>query len=135
MKILINDDECSSTITARYRFPGRLLYPALGGALDNIMGDPEKGLVSGQTESKLDDSLKGKRCFIILSPNTGDRGYRAECPQLPGCASQGETVEKALEMIKVAIRRHLEVCKNRGRPRATQEEKGQSSYRFSSRKR
>jgi predicted RNase H-like HicB family nuclease len=32
-----------------------------------------------------------------------------ECPSLPGCSSQGDTVEEALEMIKDAIDGHLEV--------------------------
>jgi predicted RNase H-like HicB family nuclease len=32
---------------------------------------------------------------------------------LPGCASQGDTVEEALEMIKDAIEGHLEVVKEK----------------------
>ena len=30
-------------------------------------------------------------------------------PILPGCASQGDTIEEALEMIKDAIKGHMEV--------------------------
>ncbi len=33
-----------------------------------------------------------------------------ECPALPGCASQGDTEEEALIMIKDAIEGHLEVA-------------------------
>lgn len=33
-----------------------------------------------------------------------DFGYVAHCPAIPGCHSQGETIEKAIENIKDAIR-------------------------------
>jgi antitoxin HicB len=39
---------------------------------------------------------------VILEPDeTG--GYVVSCPSLPGCYSQGETVEEALANIKEAI--------------------------------
>ncbi len=38
-----------------------------------------------------------------------DEGYSVSCPSLPGCASQGETEEEALENIRDAIREYLEV--------------------------
>jgi predicted RNase H-like HicB family nuclease len=38
-----------------------------------------------------------------------DEGYSVSCPSLPGCASQGDTEEEALENIKDAIREYLEV--------------------------
>ena len=39
---------------------------------------------------------------VILEPDeTG--GYVISCPSLPGCYSQGETIEQALENIKEAI--------------------------------
>ncbi|MCJ7833480.1 MAG: type II toxin-antitoxin system HicB family antitoxin [Deltaproteobacteria bacterium] len=37
-----------------------------------------------------------------------DFGYVAHCPAIPGCHSQGETMEEALENIKDAIRGCLE---------------------------
>jgi predicted RNase H-like HicB family nuclease len=44
---------------------------------------------------------------VILHPDeTG--GYWTEVPALPGCGSQGETVEEALEMTKDAIGLWLE---------------------------
>jgi len=36
-----------------------------------------------------------------------DEGYAISCPGLPGCWSQGETEEKALENIKDAITTYL----------------------------
>jgi predicted RNase H-like HicB family nuclease len=37
-----------------------------------------------------------------------DEGYAICCPGLPGCWSQGETEEEALENIKDAIQAYLE---------------------------
>jgi predicted RNase H-like HicB family nuclease len=38
----------------------------------------------------------------------GEDGYWvAECPSLPGCISQGETKEKAIENIREAIRGYV----------------------------
>ncbi len=54
-------------------------------------------------------SVKGKTYDVILHPDSDGGGFWVECPSLPGCASQGETVEESLEMIKDAIKGHLEV--------------------------
>jgi predicted RNase H-like HicB family nuclease len=51
-----------------------------------------------------------KRKFkTILHTDVQDGGYWIECPELPGCSSQGDSVEEALDMIKDAIKGHLEV--------------------------
>lgn len=39
-----------------------------------------------------------------------------ECPSIPGCVSQGETREKALENLKEAISLCLEVREEKGLP-------------------
>ena len=36
-----------------------------------------------------------------------DEGYSVSCPGLPGCWSQGDTEEEALENIRVAIEEYL----------------------------
>jgi len=46
---------------------------------------------------------------VSLHPDLEDGSFWLECPELPGCASQGDTIEEALEMIKDAIKGHLEV--------------------------
>ena len=38
-----------------------------------------------------------------------EEGYHVWCPDLPGCASQGETREEAIENIQDAIAVYLEV--------------------------
>lgn len=40
---------------------------------------------------------------VILTPDLEDGGYTAECPAIPGCISEGETVEEALANIKEAL--------------------------------
>jgi antitoxin HicB len=44
---------------------------------------------------------------VILEPDENG-GYIVTCPSLPGCYSQGESVEEALENIKEAIALCLE---------------------------
>ncbi len=43
------------------------------------------------------------------------KGYVADVPELPGCMSQGKTVEKALENAKEAISLYLEVSPRKKR--------------------
>ncbi|MFY9167767.1 MAG: type II toxin-antitoxin system HicB family antitoxin, partial [Desulfomonilia bacterium] len=45
------------------------------------------------------------------APDTEDGGYWAECPEIPGCVSQGDTIRETLEMIKDAIDGCLNVIK------------------------
>jgi predicted RNase H-like HicB family nuclease len=40
---------------------------------------------------------------VILYPDPEDGGWVAEVPSLPGCLSQGDTREEALENIRDAI--------------------------------
>ena len=56
---------------------------------------------------------------VILEP--GENGYIvAHCPALPGCVSQGKTVDQALENIKDAIQGCLEVLNERAVAKAKQ---------------
>jgi len=50
-----------------------------------------------------------RRFKVILHPDLEDGGYWVECPELSGCSSQGDSVEEALDMIRDAIKGHLEV--------------------------
>lgn len=43
---------------------------------------------------------------VVLHPS--DEGFAVSCPGLPGCWSQGETDEEAIENIKEAIREYLD---------------------------
>lgn len=48
------------------------------------------------------------RYTIILTPDEDDGGYTAECPAIPGCISEGDTVEEALANIREALEGCLE---------------------------
>ena len=69
-----------------------------------------KGKTSKITRDRTYMVNVAKRRFkVILHPDLEDGGYWVECPELPGCSSQGDSVEEALDMIKDAIKGHLEV--------------------------
>jgi predicted RNase H-like HicB family nuclease len=60
------------------------------------------------------NSLPTRRT-VLLYPD--EDGYIiAEVPSLPGCLSQGETREEALQNIQEAIALHIEVLQERGQP-------------------
>ncbi|MCX9083596.1 MAG: type II toxin-antitoxin system HicB family antitoxin [Candidatus Methanoperedens sp.] len=45
---------------------------------------------------------------VVLEEDEEVGGYVVSCPSLPGCFSQGDTMEEALENIKEAIQACLE---------------------------
>ncbi|HEX8397964.1 MAG TPA: type II toxin-antitoxin system HicB family antitoxin [Pyrinomonadaceae bacterium] len=54
--------------------------------------------------------------FIVTIDRDEDGVWIIECPSIPGCVSQGETKEQALENIKEAIELCLEVRAEKGLP-------------------
>lgn len=51
---------------------------------------------------------------IVIHP-ADKGGYWTEVPLLPGCYSQGETIEEVLRNIKEAIDTHVEALRGDGR--------------------
>lgn len=49
------------------------------------------------------------RFKVVLTPDPDEGGFTVSVPALPGCLSQGDTQEEALENIREAIELHLEV--------------------------
>ncbi|MFZ3059541.1 MAG: type II toxin-antitoxin system HicB family antitoxin [Candidatus Methanoperedens sp.] len=49
--------------------------------------------------------------YTVLVYKAEEGGYWAEVPALPGCYSQGETIEETMKNIKEAIESHLMVLK------------------------
>lgn len=53
---------------------------------------------------------------IVLKPDVEDGGWNVEVPSLPGCFSQGETVEQAVENARDAIQTWIESARAHGDP-------------------
>ena len=58
--------------------------------------------------------LEGGMEYKVLIHKAEEGGYRAEVPALPGCFSQGETVEEALKNVREAIEAHLQALREEG---------------------
>ena len=53
---------------------------------------------------------------VIFTFDPEYQGYVAEVPALPGCLSQGKTLDEAVANIRDAIRGYLYVQEKRGNP-------------------
>ncbi len=53
---------------------------------------------------------------VVLTPDREDGGYVVTVPSLPGCISEGDTVEEALVNAKEAISVYLDYLKDKGEP-------------------
>ncbi|MEA2035426.1 MAG: type II toxin-antitoxin system HicB family antitoxin [Euryarchaeota archaeon] len=60
--------------------------------------------------------------YTILIYRAEEGGFWAEVPVLPGCYSQGETVEETMENVKEAIEAHLLALKEEKEEVPTEEE-------------
>ncbi len=60
--------------------------------------------------------------YSVVVHEAEEGGYWVEVPALPGCASQGESVEETLENVKDAIKLYLEVLQEDGAPVPKDEE-------------
>jgi len=54
--------------------------------------------------------------YRILIERDEDGIFIAECPNLPGCISQGKTRQEVIENIRDAIQGYLESLKNHNEP-------------------
>ncbi len=52
--------------------------------------------------------------YSVIAHEAEEGGYWVEVPALPGCYSQGETLEEALENVKEAIDLYLEALRKQG---------------------
>ncbi len=53
---------------------------------------------------------------VVITPDPEDGGFVAECPSIPGCVSQGDTIEEAVANIRDAIEGCLAVLREAGEP-------------------
>jgi len=56
------------------------------------------------------------RYEIIIYWSDEDQAYIAEVPELPGCAADGPTYQKALTQAEIVIGEWIETAKELGRP-------------------
>lgn len=85
---------------------GQLVFSIAIGPLLNDL----KGKIREVEKKKMFTVDIGKnRYAVVLHHDKEEGGFWVECPELPGCLSQGETVEEALSMIQDSIRGHLVV--------------------------
>lgn len=84
--------------------------------LDNMPGDGSAGDVSldGFSPRPYSQSMRKENIqtheyrYTVLFEHAEEGGYVAYVPALPGCQTQGETLEEAREMAKEAILCYLE---------------------------
>jgi predicted RNase H-like HicB family nuclease len=55
------------------------------------------------------------RLMVNLIYDSAYKGYVADVPELPGCMSQGKTIERALKNVREAIQLYLEATPRRRR--------------------
>ena len=61
--------------------------------------------------------MKSKHRYeIIIYWSEEDKAYIAEVPELPGCAADGETYQKALAQAETVIDEWIETARELGRP-------------------
>ncbi len=54
--------------------------------------------------------------YTVVIERADDHSFSVYVPDLPGCMSSGDSVEQALEMIKEAIRGHIESLRQQDEP-------------------
>jgi predicted RNase H-like HicB family nuclease len=94
---------------------GQMVFAlAIGELIEELKGELKK--ISQDRKYKV--TVNRKSYDVILHPDTEDGGFWVECSSLPGCSSQGDTVEEALEMIKDAIKGHLAIQSEKKKKKA-----------------
>lgn len=90
---------------------GQLVFTlALGKIVEDLRGEVD----ASNARKKYEVRVKGMKYSVNLHRDTEDGGYWVECPAIPGCASQGDTVEEALGMLKDAIQACADVQAEKG---------------------
>lgn len=86
-------------------------------ALGKIIVDLKGEVKEMEEARRYTVTIVGKKYTIAIRWDAEDGGYWTECEEMPGCGSQGETLEEALEMTKDAIKGCQSVLAKRERIR------------------
>ena len=79
------------------------------------MHDAGEKSCPGQTLNKLWQCVRCMKYTVILEPQD-EGGYTVIVPSLPGCISEGDTRDEALENIRDAIKGYMASLKKHGDP-------------------
>lgn len=60
-------------------------------------------------------AVRGERYTVVIEP-CEEGGYYAECPALPGCHVEAESIDEALAEMRLVIRAYLDDLKEAGEP-------------------
>jgi len=55
-----------------------------------------------------------RRFHLVLKPDKEDHGYTVIVPSLPGCVTEGDTVEEAIANAKAAIALYMDLLTEQG---------------------
>ncbi|HJM43400.1 MAG TPA: type II toxin-antitoxin system HicB family antitoxin, partial [Nitrospinota bacterium] len=76
---------------------------------DRLIADLRESVRNLSQRSRYKVKVKRREFDVVMEPDLEDGGFIVECPSLPGCVSQGDSVEEALFMIGDAIEGRLEI--------------------------
>jgi predicted RNase H-like HicB family nuclease len=62
------------------------------------------------------ESMRFFTFAVVIEKEAEDEGYSAYSPTLPGCFSNGRTIEDARKNIREAIQQHVGILMERGEP-------------------
>jgi predicted RNase H-like HicB family nuclease len=65
---------------------------------------------------RYDATVKFYTFSIVIEKEEEDEGYLAHSPTLPGCCSNGKTIEEARRNIREAVRQHVTSLLAHGQP-------------------
>ena len=95
---------------------GQLVFSvALGLIIEELKGEVK----ILHDRRKYEVRVMGKKYPVVVHADTEDGGFWVECPDIPGCASQGDTLEEALTMIEDAIEGCLQIPAHKEKIRRT----------------
>jgi len=55
-------------------------------------------------------------CYVVILIPEEEGGFSVEVPSLPGCHTQGETIEEAMLQAQDAIQLYVDYLKEAGKP-------------------
>lgn len=84
---------------------------ALGGLIQELKNKAKTSTMKWREKVE----YRGREYAVVIEPDLEDGSYVAECTDVPGCFSQGETRDKAIENILDAIKECLVVLGRKGK--------------------